>query len=135
MAHVFLSCAAADYAKALRFHDDLSAFGYRIWFEETSRLPGFWKTPVAKAIAASQATLVLLSKRSSGPDGFGDEQIWGALEVLYPGPEARPFVIPIRLEDCAIPFPHLARIQHADMFPSWDEGLRRIEGALARLKA
>ncbi len=134
MAHVFLSYAPGDYQKALRFHDDLSAFGYRIWFEDSSRLPGLWKTPVAKAIAAAQATLVLLSKHSSGPDGRGDEQIWEALRVLYPAPEARPLVIPVRLEDCAISFPPLARIHHVDMFPSWDEGLRKIDAALARLK-
>lgn len=134
MAHVFLSYAPADYHQALLFHDDLSTFGYQIWFEETSRLPGPWRTPAAEAIARSQATLVLLSKHSSGADGFGDEQIWEALTALYREPEARPFVIPVRLEDCAISFPYLARIHHVDMFPSWDEGMRRIDEALAHLK-
>jgi TIR domain-containing protein len=132
MAHVFLCYAAADYEKAQRFHDDLAAFGYRIWFEDISR--SLWKTPVVKAIAASQATLVLLSARSSGPNGCGDEQIRNALTVLYPEAEARPLVIPVRLEDCAISFPQLVGIQHVDMFPAWDEGLRRIDKALARLE-
>ncbi|MER5176509.1 MAG: hypothetical protein ABJB76_02925, partial [Candidatus Nitrosocosmicus sp.] len=41
-------------------------------------------------------------------------------------PESDIYIIPVRLDNCDIPFEKLEEIQHVDLFPDWDNGLNQI---------
>ena len=36
------------------------------------------------------------------------------------------FVIPVRLDNCEIPYERFRSIQYVDLFPSWNDGLQKI---------
>ena len=53
-----------------------------------------------------------------------------ALDCAARVPLDRIFLIPVRLEDCAVP-PCIGReIQYVDLFPDWEEGVRRVVASI-----
>jgi len=45
-------------------------------------------------------------------------------------PENRPFIIPVRLEDCTPSHQKLNELHWVDMFPEWDDGIEKILKAI-----
>ena len=45
-------------------------------------------------------------------------------------PAGRIYLIPARLDDCTPTHPDLKKLNWVDLFPDWDEGVRRIERAI-----
>ncbi len=41
-------------------------------------------------------------------------------------PESEVYIIPVRLNDCDIPFEKLEVIQYVDLFPDWNNGIKQI---------
>ena len=49
-----------------------------------------------------------------------------AIEVFDEFLESQIFVIPCRLDECEIPYDKPEDIEYVDLFPNWEEGMRRI---------
>src|SRR5919202_359660 len=54
-----------------------------------------------------------------------------ALDVFNEFPESRIFVIPVRLDDCEIPYEKLKDIHYIDLFPDCTEGMKGVIHAIA----
>lgn len=128
---IFISYGREDIDSARRLRQELGDRGYDVWIDRESLLPGQrWKDTVIQAIRAADAVLVLLSQRSVGRRGFLNREIREALEVLDEQPDATPFLIPARLDDCLPSQAKLSEIHRVDLFPDWSEGMRQIFKAL-----
>ena len=49
-----------------------------------------------------------------------------AIDALDEFPEGEIFAIPVRLDDCEIPYERFRNIERVDMFPDWDKGIQRL---------
>lgn len=74
--------------------------------------------------------MILMSVSSCSRSGFLNKEIREALEVLEEQIESRPFLIPVRLNNCEPSHTELSALQRVDMFPNWSAGLRQILKAL-----
>lgn len=65
-----------------------------------------------------------------------NEELTLMIEELRQRPIDKSWFIPVRLDDCVIPDrpigggEYLHDLQRIDLFPDWDEGVRRIIAAL-----
>src|SRR5215469_942453 len=124
---VFISYNASDATYAQRLYFDLRAAGQNPWIEKENLLPGqSKKSDVEKAIRKSDYFISLFSRNAiKGPGPFQSE-LRTALNLREVLPESRLFFIPARLDDAEIPYEALKDINYIDMFPSWEDGLRKI---------
>ncbi len=124
---IFLSYASEDISAARRLYNDLGDKGADIWFDKESLLGGQnWKVAIGEAIRESRFFLALLSTKSVNKRGFVQKELKDALKTLEEYPQSDIFVIPVRLEVCTPSDNKLHEIQWIDMFPNWEDGLRRI---------
>lgn len=124
---VFLSYGREDIAEARRLYRDLGTAGYYVWFDAERLLGGqLWERAALEAIKDCHYFLAILSNHSVSRKGFVNREIRRALALLEEYPEDRVFIIPIRLDDCTPSYQQLSMLHRIDMFPSWDEGLRKI---------
>jgi hypothetical protein len=132
MSRIFLSYARTDAAPAARLFDDLKRLrGAHVWFDRESLLPGMqWRPAIRKAIREADYFIALLSSRSSTGRGFRNSELSQALEVLKEWPPDDVYLLPVRLDDCAMPFDVLDEIQRVDLFPDWGAGVRQLRKAL-----
>lgn len=129
--HVFISYAREDSDVAARLYMALRDAGFDVWFDLESLRPGErWKRIIAEAIKKSNAVIALLSTRSVGKRGYVQKEIRHALEVVDQMPDSEIFLIPARLDDCQPGHEALYELQWIDLFPVWDDGLRKIESVL-----
>jgi hypothetical protein len=104
MKHIFLSYSRVDSAVVQELYRKLKQQGFQLWFDEESLLPGqVWENEIEGAIFSAGLVLVLLSSKSVNRMGYAQKEIRTALEVMERMPEGRPYLVPIRLDDCAIP--------------------------------
>lgn len=131
--HVFLSYAREDFAQAARLYDDLSSMGVEVWFDKKDLTPGErWKSAISRAIRNSSYFLAVLFKASVDKRGYVQRELKEALDVLAEVPEHQTFIIPVRVEECEPTNPELRELQFLDLFPSYNEGLRKLKSILAR---
>jgi hypothetical protein len=124
---VFISHAYEDTQRARRLYEDLKKAGLDPWLETESLLPRQnWESAVQEALRKSRYFLPLFSSASVEKGGFVLKEFTYALKILDSIPEQDIFIIPVRLDDCEIPYERLKHIQPADMFPSWNDGLQKI---------
>jgi hypothetical protein len=128
---VFLSYAREDMATAKKLFNQLRESGAGVWFDREALLPGQkWRAAIGKAIRESRFFLALLSSESVNKKGFVQREVKQALELLDEYPDHEIYLIPARLDDCAIMDERLRSLQWVDMFPDWDDGLARLLKAL-----
>jgi len=128
---VFISYAQEDTDAATRLYNDLKNFGLEPWLDKESILPGQFKSIESKrAIRESRFFIALISKNSVRERGDVQKQLRDALDILKEFPESEIFLIPARLDDCGIPFNEMEDMQYADLFPIWEDGVKRILQAL-----
>jgi hypothetical protein len=73
----------------------------------------------------------LISSRAIEKNGFTRKEFEFALSVLRKTELRRKiFIIPVRLDDCKIPYSSLEKIQYIDLFPDWEKGRERILDAI-----
>jgi TIR domain len=102
------------------------------WFDEDQLLPGQdWELEIAKAVKASDACIVCLSKSSSTRAGYLQKEIRRALDVAQERPEGSIYIIPVRLEPCDVP-PRLKDLQWVDVFEP--DGASRLLRSLAAIR-
>jgi TIR domain len=117
---VFLSHASEDRDRVRGIYDALSRAGVRCWYDEVDLRPGQdWQREIQEALRASTYVLVCLSRSSVRRIGGLDYDLQAALDVVDQQPEGTTFLIPVRLDNCAIP-ERLARWQWIDVFRSSD---------------
>lgn len=128
---VFISYAREDAPRAKQLHDDLRRAGIEPWLDQEALLPGQrWDLAIEQAIARSEFIVVLLSRRSVEKTGYYQKEIRQALEYADARPDGSIYLIPVRLEAFELTHPKLAKFQYADLFPSWEYGLRKILHAI-----
>lgn len=124
---VFISYAKEDEEAARRLYSDLMQVGVDAWLDEKALLPGQdWKKEIRLAISKSDFLVILLSTRAVNKTGYFQKEIRVALEEADECPEGQIFIIPVRLEECEPVFEKLKSLQWVDMYPSWEQGLRKL---------
>jgi len=128
---VFISYAREDIETARRLYEDLKRAGAEPWFDKESLLPGQkWKVAIRQAITDSRYFLAVLSSKSVTKRGFVHRELTEALELLDEFPESEIFIIPVRLDDSRPSHEKLLELHWVDMFPSWEDGLKKILRAI-----
>jgi uncharacterized protein YraI len=116
---VFLCHASADKPKVRELYRYLRRRGVMPWFDEKDLVPGQdWQIEIPKALSTSDAIIICLTKNSVPKEGYVQTEIKFALDKALEMPEGRIFLIPVRFEECEVPFA-LRRYQWVDLF---DEG-------------
>src|SRR5215831_1215547 len=124
---VFIIYSQEDEKAARRLYNDLNTAGLIVWLNNESLLPSQnWKNEIRKAIKNSKYVIALFSSTSVENSIYVQKELKYAIGVLDKFPEADIFVIPARLNNCQIPYDKLEDIEYVDLFPNWEDGIRRI---------
>ncbi|GAB4401790.1 MAG: hypothetical protein OHK003_28640 [Anaerolineales bacterium] len=73
-----------------------------------------WQVEIPKALATSDAIIICLTKNSVDKEGYIQKEIKFALDKALEMPEGRIFLIPVKFEECEVPFT-LSRYQWVDL--------------------
>lgn len=113
---VFISYAREDAAMAERLYTYLSEAGYKPWMDTKDILPGeLWVNSIQTAIQNSDFFLACLSTNSVDKRGMLQKEIKSALDTWEGMLEGDIYLIPVRLDDCAVP-ERLSNFQWVDLF-------------------
>lgn len=124
---VFISYAREDSEAARRFYDHVQKPGIEPWLDTSDIEPGSqWGKVIEQEINESEYFLALISNKSLRKRSVQYE--W----KLALNEETKPF-IPIRLEPCTLP-KKVSALQWVDLFPAYEDGLRKILRRLNRAK-
>jgi hypothetical protein len=124
---VFISYSRQDYEVAVRLYNDLKNAGLNPWLDKEDLLPGqSWNLEIKKAIKKSKYFVALFSSKSVQKRGYVQKEFKLALDVFDEFPEGEIFAIPARLDECEIPYERFRSIERVDLFPSWEEGIKRL---------
>jgi hypothetical protein len=124
---VFISYAHEDAIDAERLSRDLKNVGVITWRDKDSIRAGEnWKLAISKAIKNSRYFIPLFSSKSVGKIGYVHKEFKYAIDVLENYPPSEIFIIPVRLDNCEIPYERLESIHYADLFPDWNKGIKQI---------
>ena len=98
------------------------------WLDEEKLLPGQdWDAEIEAAVDAADAVIVFLSKNSVAKEGYVQKEIRRILNKAEEKTENTIFIIPLRVDDCAMP-KSLRKYHYQDYFPS-----SKVEWAYERL--
>ena len=106
----------------------LTEAGFDVWMDEENLEAGQdWDYEISAAIRNADAILIFLSSKSINKEGYVQKEIARALDIALEKPEGAIFIIPARLEACAIPS-RLRKWQCLDLFEKG--GNQRLKRAL-----
>lgn len=112
---VFLCHASTDKPKVRELYRYLKKRGIQPWFDEEHLVGGQdWQVEIPKALATSDAIIICLTKNSVDKEGYIQKEIKFALDKALEMPEGRIFLIPVKFEECEVPFT-LSRYQWVDL--------------------
>lgn len=112
---VFLCHASTDKPKVRELYRYLKRRGINPWFDEEDLVGGQdWQVEIPKALATSDAIIICLTKNSVDKEGYIQKEIKFALDKALEMPEGRIFLIPVKFEECEVPFT-LSRYQWVDL--------------------
>jgi SAM-dependent methyltransferase len=124
---VFISYAREDSKEARRLYEELRDAGLNPWLDEEFLKSGEnWKITIDNAIKKSIFFFPILSSRSVEKRGYVQQEFRYALDLATEFPPSQIFIIPVRLDDCEIPYEKLKYIKYVDLFPNWNKGLQKI---------
>jgi len=124
---VFISYAVEDKNIALRLYNDLSQEGVELWIDRENLIPGQnWEMEIKKAIKKSAYFLALVSTKSIDKKGFTQKELKYALDILDEEPFSDIYIVPVRIDDCRPIYGKLQDLHWVDLFPSYEEGLKKI---------
>lgn len=104
MLKVFLCHSSRDKEIVRDLYKQLVEDGLSVWFDEANILPGQdWDLEIKKAVRDSDAVIVCLSLSSVTRAGYVQREVRLALDVADEQPEGAIFIIPLRLDDTAVP--------------------------------
>jgi hypothetical protein len=128
MANIFISYAKEDAETAEKIYDSLVSEGHSVWMDSKMLIPGQdWETEIEKAIRNSDIFVACLSTHSVNKIGFVQAELRKAMKVAELMPEGRIFIIPVRMDQCEVPFSlrHLQWVNYFEM-DSGDSLLRAV---------
>lgn len=116
---VFLCHASQDKPIVRDLYQRLSAEGWiDPWLDEENILAGQeWEYEIEKAVESADVVIVLLSSVSVNKEGYIQKEIRYALDIALEKPEGTIFIIPLRLDNCAVPR-KIKHWQYVDYFPA-----------------
>ncbi|HTA43835.1 MAG TPA: toll/interleukin-1 receptor domain-containing protein [Bryobacteraceae bacterium] len=124
---VFVAYATADLGAAERIFTTLTARGIAAWLDRRVLLPGQdWPRRIQEAIESSDFFIACFSRNSVMKRGGFQVELRQALECAQRLPLDEVFIIPVRLDDCAVPARIRRETQYVNLFPDWDAGLDRV---------
>jgi TIR domain len=113
---VFLCHSHHDRTAARALWSRLQRDGVNVWLDRENLKPGEnWEHEIGKAILKSDAVIACLSKEFNKQEGFRHVELKIALKKAELIPEDGVFIIPVRLEKCAMP-ESLRHLQRVDLF-------------------
>ncbi|HBY62271.1 MAG TPA: hypothetical protein DEH78_20815, partial [Solibacterales bacterium] len=90
-------------------------------------LPGQnWPRAIERALDMASFVIFCFSRRALSKRGGFQSELRYALDCARNLPPDRVYIIPARVEECALPQYISKEIQWVDLFPNWDAGFRRI---------
>ena len=102
----------------------------RPWLDAVDLQPGQeWDQAIRDAIRDCHVVLVLLSRSSVSKTGYVQKEIRFALDRADEKPEGATYIIPVKLEECAVPR-RLERWQWVNLFD--EDGSERLFSHLRR---
>jgi hypothetical protein len=102
---VFLCHASGDKPKVRELYRYLRKRGIQPWLDVENLIPGQnWELEIPKAIQLSDAIIICLTNKSIDKEGYVQREIRFALDKALEIPEGRIFLIPVRLEECDLPY-------------------------------
>ncbi len=132
---VFICYAKEDRETAIKVYHDLSKKGINCWVDSEDLLPGqYWDIEIPKAIKSCDYFLLLLSKKSVSKRGYVQKEVKIALDVLEEFPSSKPYLIPVRIEQCEPDDEKLRTLHWVDLFLSYEKGLSEILRVLTQKK-
>ena len=124
---IFVSYAREDFKAAKKLFLELKNCGLKPWLDKESLVPGkVWEDEIKEAVENSKYVLPLFSSISIKKRGYIQKEFRFVLETIKEVPEGEIFVIPVRLDDCDIPYAKFKRYQYVDLFPNWKRGVQKI---------
>ena len=130
---VFISYAREDEKAAIRLYNDLknSDLPIQPWIDKEDLLPGTnYDTKITNLIHTSTFFIPLFSSTSVQKRGYIQREFKRAINTLEEIPPDDIFVIPVRLDECEIPYYELKKYHYQDFFPNWYDGLEKIVAAI-----
>jgi len=141
--HAFISYVREDSGEVDELQQELEAAGIPVWRDTADLWPGEdWSAKIRQAI--TRDALVFLACFSSRgvarQRSYQNEELWLAIEQLRQRRPGDPWLIPVRFDDCEIPYYELGpgrtltSLQHADLFgPDRRRAAERLVTAVNRL--
>ena len=121
---IFLCHSSKDKAEVKSLYDLLAKQGADPWLDSENLLPGQdWNFEINKALDASDVILLCLSRESVSKEGYVQREIRIALDRALEMPEGRIFLIPVRLEECDLPY-KIRTYQWVDLF--MEDGMSKL---------
>src|SRR4051794_39690400 len=125
---LFLSYASQDVEQVRRFATDLRRPGIEPWMDDKLKLAGRWNDEIEDRIAACNLFVPLLSRATQ--EGEAKRFFRKEWQLAH---KAQSRFMPVRLEECELPASlpkalasKIKDHQHEDLFPSYEDALRRI---------
>lgn len=132
-ARVFIAYAHEDGGAADRLYHMLAAAGYAPWMDRHKLLPGQrWKRALQQAVAGSDYFVACFSSRSVNKRGGFQQELREALHCALAIPLGQTYLIPARLDECAVPEEIQREVQYVDLFPDFRRGFDKIVETIRR---
>lgn len=114
---VFLCHAHADRSVVRELYQRLKGEGWiEPWLDVAKILPGqHWTTVIRQSLAEADSVIILISNNSIDREGFVQREMNLAWDLSLEKPRSVIYLIPLRIEDCEVPF-DLRERQWADYF-------------------
>jgi hypothetical protein len=124
---VFLSHASEDKESVRKLAKRLKKSGFEPWLDEEQLLPGQdWNLEIEKAIHASEAILLCFSALSVAKEGYIQREYKRAMKYREEKPQNTIFVIPVRLDDCDLPY-FIHEVQWVDYPADYDRLVKSLQ--------
>lgn len=124
---VFIAYVEEDLSFAKKLYRAFEHSGFRPWLDKKRLMPGQnWPRAIETAIQTSDFFVACFSRQATSKRGSFHSELRYALFCAAKVPLDEIFLIPLRLDDCAVPNRISKQIQYLDLFPDWETGVRRL---------
>ena len=133
---VFLAYVDEDVRTAKRLYQAFEEHGFRPWLDKKKLMPGQnWPRAIETAIQTSDFFVACFSRRSMSKRGTFHSELRYALLCAQKIPLDEIFLIPLRLDECAVPRRIAKQVQYVDLFPNWEASLDRVIAVMKKQAA
>ncbi|PHN03441.1 toll/interleukin-1 receptor domain-containing protein [Flavilitoribacter nigricans] len=113
---VFISHAKEDSDIVRHLYDLLKRAGFNPWFDEVNLIVGQqWKSEIEQVIEQTDVFIFCLSNAAVHKKGYVHAELNIALDQASLMPEGQVYILPVRLDNCQIPF-SLRKLHVLDYF-------------------